>query len=553
METAFENSEEPFVMIWHRHSTSGILIVATLAVCFGSCSQDPRTTAAATLPSSERLGAVRGYIRGGWQTLTRSHADLLEAIDDPKIAHDPASPRVLYISSQEDPEAVRRELSRSLSPDELDGVSVRQLPGEPIERSDEIDPHGLLYLPHPYVVPGGRFNEMYGWDSYFIQLGLLRDGKVELARNMTANFLYQIEHYGTILNANRSYYLTRSQPPFLTAMILGVFEVTKDLEWLENTLPQIEDHYSFWTSPPRGIDHIGLSRFHALGEGPAPEVVMGERDADGRTHYDRVREYYRDHRVLAYDESSYYDPDADQLTAQFYVGDRSMRESGFDPSNRFGPFSVDIVHYAPVCLNSLLVKMEQDTARILTLLGRQRQAAVWTDRARARAEAVNRRMWDDDAGIYRDYRFSDDTLSDYEFATTFYPLWVGIASEQQARRIRDSLDRFEAPGGVVTSTVVSGSQWDAPFGWAPLQLIAVKALRRYGFHDDADRLSIKFIELVTKEFEQHGVILEKYDVVARESETADGVRFGYSTNVIGFGWTNGVFLELLADLETRPE
>ena len=150
---------------------------------------------------------------------------------------------------------------------------------------------------------------------------------------------------------------------------------------------------------------------------------------------------------------------------------------------------------------------------------------------------------------YLDYDFRNERRRQYEFATTFYPLWVGMASPVQARRVLANLAKFEAPGGILTSTTVSGSQWDAPFGWAPLQMIAVGGLRRYGHHAEADRLARKFVSLVVKEFEEHGTIVEKYDVVRRESDVSAGIRFGYSSNEIGFGWTNAAFLELLAGLE----
>src|SRR5439155_3766915 len=283
--------------------------------------------------------------------------------------------------------------------------------------------HGLLYLPHPYVVPGGRFNEMYGWDSYFIQRGLLRAGKLALARDMTDNFLYEIAHYGMILNANRTYFLTRSQPPFLTEMILAVYERTHDRRWLESTLPAVDRYYAFWTTAPHLEETTGLSRYFDLGQGPAPEVLADERDAQGRTHYDRVREYYRTHDVSDYDVSRFYDRAADRLTDLFYEGDRSMRESGFDPSNRFGPFSADIVHYAPVCLNALLYRMEDDAARINTEVGRSQAATEWQARARRRRELIDRHLWDADAGLYFDYNVETRRRRHYEFATTFYPLW----------------------------------------------------------------------------------------------------------------------------------
>jgi len=365
---------------------------------------------------------------------------------------------------------------------------------------------------------------------------------------MVQNFLYEIEHYGTILNANRTYFLTRSQPPFLTRMILGVFEATKDREWLRSTVPAIDQYYRFWTTAPHLIEENGLSRYFDRGEGPAPEVISDEKDSAGRTHYDRVREYYRTHEVRDYDVSLYYDRAKDQLTDLFYKGDRSMRESGFDPSNRFGPFSVDIIHYAPVCLNSLLYQMEADAAAIAKTLGNDADERLWRERARTRQERVNRLLWDEEAGLYLDYSVRTHQRRMYPFATTFYPLWVGLATGEHARRVRANLPKFEAPGGLLTSTEVSGSQWDAPFGWAPLQMIAVEGLRRYGYDDDADRLATRFVALVTKEFEEHGTIVEKYDVRRRESDVEAGIKFGYSANQVGFGWTNGVVLELLATM-----
>lgn len=502
------------------------------------------TPAAVDLPSSRRLAAVREYIKKSWTTLSRSNQDLPAAARDPKMARPPGQPWPVYVSPREDREQVARELGRVLNPAALATIELRTLGPEP----PEIKEHGLLYLPHAYVVPGGRFNEMYGWDSYFIQVGLLRDGELNRARDMVENFLYEIEYYGTILNANRTYFLTRSQPPFLTQMILGVFRKTGDRAWLRSTAPAIEKYYQFWTSVPHLIERLGLSRYFDLGEGPAPEVVSDERDGEGRTHYDRAREFYRTHRVTDYDVDEYYDRANDRLTDLFYKGDRSMRESGFDPSNRFGLLNVDIINYAPVCLNSLLYQMELDAAEVSAFVGEADRALVWKDRASQRRERINRLLWDEARGLYFDYNFKKDRRRHYEFATTFYPLWTGIATSAQAARVRANLLRFEAAGGLLTSTRITGNQWDAPFGWAPLQLIAVQGLRRYGYGADADRLASKFIALVTKEFEEHGTILEKYDVRRRESDVSAGIRFGYSSNEVGFGWTNAAFVELLAGI-----
>ena len=326
-----------------------------------------------------------------------------------------------------------------------------------------------------------------------------------------------------------------------------------DRNWLRGTVPAIEKYYRFWTSEPHLTKETGLSRYYDLGEGPAPEVVSDERDAQGRTHYDRVKEYYRTHEVTDYDVGRYYDKEKDQLTPLFYKGDRSMRESGFDPSNRFGPFNIDIIHYNPVCLNSLLYLMETDTAEIMKTLGRPREARRWLARAEARRRSVNRLMWDEKDGLYYDYDFARGAVRRYPFATTFYPLWVGIADRRQAARLVSNLRLLERAGGLQTSTNASGSQWDAPFGWAPLQMIAVEGLRRYGYQEEADRITANFLSTVLKEFIQHKTIVEKYDVVRRESEISSGIKFGYDYNVIGFGWTNAAFTDMYARLPARKK
>jgi alpha,alpha-trehalase len=381
-------------------------------------------------------------------------------------------------------------------------------------------------------------------------MGLLHDGEIDLARDMAENFLYEIRSYGKVLNANRTYYLTRSQPPFLTQMVLSAFQRTKDYRWLREALPAIEKYYRFWTTEPHLVRQTGLSRYFDLGNGPAPEVLAAERDRQDHTHYDLARIYYRTHEVVDYDVSQYYNRQTDQLTSLFYKGDRSMRESGFDPSNRFGPFSVDIIHYNPVCLNTLLYLMEMQTAEITGLLGLEAEAQMWRRRGIARAERINRLLWDAEDGLYYDYQFERKRLRKYAFLTSFYPLWAGIATREQAARVLANLPRFEQPGGLQTSTVASGSQWDAPFGWAPLQLIAVQGLRRYGFSEAADRIAMKFLSLVRDEYLKSGTIVEKYDVVHRSAEVSAEIRFGYHSNETGFGWTNAVFTTLLDELNS---
>ena len=490
---------------------------------------------------------ILAYIRQTWGALTRSHRMLAEAALDPKFSPAGGGRSPVYVPPSENVAAIQMRLRGEMPPEDFRKIAILPLPPDP----KDIRLAGLLYLPEPYVVPGGRFNEMYGWDSYFIQLGLLRDGMTGLARDIAENFLYEIRNYGKILNANRTYYLTRSQPPFLTEMLLNVYERDHDRRWLAKAWPEIEKYYAYWTAPPH-FTGTGLSRYFDLGSGPAPEVLASEKDSRGRTHYDLVKEYYRTHTVTAYDVAQYYNRARDRLTPLFYEGDRSMRESGFDPSSRFGPFSIDIIHYNPVCLNSLLYVMEKQAGEILRILGRGAEAAAWEQRARERAVRINRLMWDERDGLYYDYDFSTKQRRRYPFLTTFYPLWAGIASREQAARVERSLRLFERPGGLETSTNHSGEQWDAPFGWAPLELLAAEGLRRYGYAADADRISREFLSVVEEDYQRTGRIAEKYDVERRTSDLAGEIHFGYRSNEAGFGWTNGVFTALLDALPAGP-
>jgi alpha,alpha-trehalase len=523
----------------------------------------------------QRFDDVQQYISVSWDHLTRS-LDKCKTYEDQKIGDEP----YLYFPADFQSLPAFQELVKDCR------VHVARLP-EVITSPDnvhlnQISKAGLLYLPHAYVVPGGQFNEMYGWDSYFIILGLLRANRLELAKGMVENFFYEIEHYGSILNANRTYYLTRSQPPFLTSMILAVYDTEdpsaqqKDIAWLEKAYDFALTDYQQWTREPHLAGDTGLSRYFDHGEGPVPEII-----GDPSDYYRGAAQYFllngtkdphlvlvdQDHPVESLvgplfpvfahngaaeqdskDNSANAHSPVDQVTlaADFYKGDRSMRESGFDVSFRFGPFSAETHHYAPVCLNSLLYKTEKDFERMSILLGRPQEAARWKARAIERQKLVQKYLWDPQQGRYFDYNFMTHTLSTYDYATTYYPLWAGLASPEQAQAVVKNLSLFEQPGGLTMSRVESQAQWDYPYGWAPIQLLAVDGMRRYGFNADADRVAYNFLSMVIEDFATDRYIREKYNVVKRTSITR--IVKGYSQNVIGFGWTNGVFLELLHEL-----
>lgn len=523
--------------------------------------------AASTKQTDSGLEPILQYIGTNWDVLTRSMSRC-ESIVDPKL---PEAALLYLPASFSEPDSVKQLRQSCKVRVEHLPIAI-QHPGQP--NVDAISPQGLLFLPNSYVVPGGRFNEMYGWDSYFIILGLLRDHRIDLARGMVENFFFEIEHYGTLLNANRTYYLTRSQPPFLTSMIMAVYNAQKaagrdDKDWLARAYGFAARDYELWTREPHLAGSTGLSRYYDFGDGPAPESVQDETGLPRKVisyfllHPDLARTYVVGKGSVQEAAGPYYSvqvcdvtklasrPDCDaaatvRLTADYYKGDRSMRESAFDISFRFGPYGAATHHFAPVCLNSLLYKTEKDLEEISQLLGKTAQAGQWKQRAEQRKKLIDQYLWDDGRGLFFDYDLRSGTKSTYEYVTTFYPLWAGLASPQQAQAVARNVKIFEQPGGLAMSPNDTGMQWDYPYGWAPLQLLAVEGLRRYGYTADADRISYEFLSTVAQNFRRERTIREKYNVVTRSSEAH--VSAGYQANVAGFGWTNGVFLELLQEL-----
>jgi len=235
-----------------------------------------------------------------------------------------------------------------------------------------------------------------------------------------------------------------------------------------------------------------------------------------------------------------------KLSSDYYKGDRSMRESGFDVSFRFGPFGAATHHYVPVCLNSLLYKTEKDLEQISRWLGHSDDAETWSKRAEERKKLITRYLWDEKSGWFFDYNLQTAKRSSYRYATTFYPLWAGLATPGQAKAVAKNLTELERPGGVAMSAEDTGAQWDLPYGWGNIEMLVIDGLRRYGFKADADRVSYEFVSMVAEDFRRDGNIREKYNVMTRSSESH--VELGYQMNVVGFGWTNAAFLELLHDL-----
>jgi alpha,alpha-trehalase len=530
--------------------TLALLSLTLLAPAYSrrSATQQSPAAAPAQTPS---FAKTRNFIAASWATLTR-YPDRCETFVDPKSPTEPT----LYFPAGAAITGIFAELPARCH------MRIENLPSA-IHSAGSLDPltlptEGLLHLVNPYVVPGGRFNEMYGWDSYFIIRGLLADGHADVAKGMVENFFYEIENYGSILNANRTYYLTRSQPPFLTSMILAVYEAEsdrtrRDSKWLARAYDFAQRDYAQWVAAPHLAGDTGLSRYFDRGIGPAPEVLK-----EPESYYRGVASYMVEHpaegapylNTLADKRAAHEGPTFDlcgtlvALTPGYYQGDRGTRESGFDVSFRFGPYSGSTQDYAPVCLNSLLFKTENDLATIAAALGKPDDAAKWRRKSEARRKLVHRYLWDPKRGKYFDFNTATDTLSTYEYATTFYPLWAGLASKSQAKAVMQNLSRFRRPGGLVMSEKETQLQWDAPFGWAPIQLLACEGMRHYGYATEADQVSYDFLTMVIENFARDGTIREKYNVVTRDSRI--NAQQGYHQNVIGFGWTNATFA-ILAD------
>ncbi len=421
----------------------------------------------------------------------------------------------------------------------------------------------------PFVVPGGRFNEMYGWDSYFEALGLLTDGRVDLAKAMVENFVYEIRHYGQILNANRSYYLTRSQPPFLTSMALAVYEHFPNNQESRNWLAEvfriaIREYHTVWMNRER-LTETGLSRYYGYGLGITPETEVG--------HYDAVLAPYAERAgmdVREYAQAMIAGEIEEPELVEYFLHDRAVRESGHDTSYRLENRAA---HLNTVDLNSLLYKYEIDIAETIEKLfddalpmedGSVERSAVWRKRARERRELMNRLLWNEAQGMYFDYDFVEKQQTGYQSATTFYPLWAKLASPEQAERLlKKALPLFEAPGGIVASTLASRGkitperppkQWDYPNGWAPHQMLIWQGLLNYGYQAEAQRLTYRWLDMITRNAaDYNGTIPEKYDVVNRTHKVFAeygnvGTEFDYITRE-GFGWMNASYqvgLQLLS-------
>jgi alpha,alpha-trehalase len=391
----------------------------------------------------------------------------------------------------------------------------------------------LLPLPHPYVVPGGRFREIYYWDSYFTMLGLDESGRHDLVRNMVEDFAHLIDFYGHVPNGTRTYYLSRSQPPFFFAMV-WLLGKQGSAEPLGRYLPQLKREYAFWMA--------GRER---LSPGKAYRRVVALPDGSILNRYWDDRDTPRDE---SYREDVTLAGATERPPSQVFRDIRAAAESGWDFSSRWFAdahtrATIDTTKIVPVDLNSLLYGLEKAIEAGCRQQGDSACALQFRRHAAARQRAIDRYLWDKARGVYFDYRWSQRAPVTRLSAATLYPLFVSLATPEQARAVAlATRAQLLAPGGVVTTAAVTGEQWDSPNGWAPLQWIAIDGLRRYGEEGLAAMIACRWMGNVEDVYRRSGKLVEKYDVVNLGRPGGGGE---YPTQD-GFGWTNGVLRKLIA-------
>jgi alpha,alpha-trehalase len=387
----------------------------------------------------------------------------------------------------------------------------------------------LLPLPHRYVVPGGRFQEIYYWDSYFTMLGLEAPERRALAADMLENFAHLIDTYGHIPNGNRTYYLSRSQPPFFGAMVARAAARDGDAVY-SRFLPQLLREHEFWME--------GAAK---LAPGSAHRRVVRLRNGSVLNRYWDDRAAPRDE---AYREDIATAAESRRPATEVYRNLRATAESGWDFSSRWLAdgrtlSTIRTVDLLPVDLNSLMYELERAIARALALQ-QDPGAKHWEELAQQRAQAIRAVFWNEQRHLYTDYLWRENRLANAATLAALYPLYFGVADASQAHQTATTLRlTLLRPEGVVPTTVASGQQWDAPNGWAPLVWLTIEGLRRYGEADLADFIARGWRQENVEVFRRTGKLTEKYDVTGN----ADA-RGGEYPNQDGFGWTNGVLWQL---------
>ena len=398
--------------------------------------------------------------------------------------------------------------------------TVKQYILENIDKTVRCNPVGegtLIGLPRPYNVPSiaDHFQEMYYWDTYFLNRGLILAGRAEQAQNNAENMVYLIEKYGFMPNGNRTFYLHNTQPPFLYMMVADIFDATGDADFLKKAYTVLEKEYAFWQAERN--TPTGLAQYRG-------NTKMATDEGMFRGFLDRIGARPAGHT------------DA-HLSCQYVA----QCESGWDISPRFGFHVEDFVE---VDLNSLLFALETNMARFAAVLQKP-DAAVWQQRVDARRARMNDLMQKD--GVLYDYDFKNGRVSDLLTCASFYPMLVGLLTDEQAAATAATLPRLETPYGVAVSDGADYRgdyryQWQYPNGWAPLHDIVARGLLRYGFQQEAVRVAKKYVALVDRNFAAHGNLWEKYNVVTGAIDVAQE----HESMPPMMGWTAGVYLDLSA-------
>jgi alpha,alpha-trehalase len=390
----------------------------------------------------------------------------------------------------------------------------------------------LLSLPQPYVVPGGRFREIYYWDSYFTMLGLIESGREDLARSMVENFAFLIDTYGHVPNGTRTYYLSRSQPPFFFLMV-GLLGGTDPAAAYAHFLSQLRLEYAFWMRGAAGVRRGGT---HARVVGMPDGSILNRYWDDRDTPRD---ESYREDTELARKSGRR----ARRLNRDI----RAAAESGWDFSSRWLADShtlatIDTTDIVPIDLNSLLFGLEQAIEAGCERTQDDACAGEFARRAARRQAAIDRYLWDERSGLYLDYQRRTAARVPHLSAAALYPLFLALASARQARSVATAVkSELLRKGGIVTTPLETGQQWDSPNGWAPLQWIAVSGLRHYGETQLAESVACRWMLNVEGVYRRSGKLVEKYDVIDTDREGGGGE---YPLQD-GFGWTNGVMRKLM--------
>ena len=399
------------------------------------------------------------------------------------------------------------------------------------ESDDGSDYSTLIPLPNKYVVPGGRFREVYYWDSYFTMIGLGVSGRIDLMESMLDNFAYEINTIGFIPNGNRTYYLGRSQPPFFAAMVNLYAQYPSPEQAAEKYLNAIQKEYDFWMEGSGSLTDTN----------PAHRRVVKIGDHVFNRYYDDIHlprpESYKEDYELAEELS---EGEKDEL----YLNLRAAAESGWDFSARWfadlDDFStIRTTEIAPVDLNSLIYNMELVLAKLYDANGNQAQSKTYQQLAQERRAAFNEVFWNSKEKVFMDVLWADGAHTGHITAASFYPMYFHVAMEDKGQAQVDVLiDKLLADGGLLTTTFHSGQQWDYPNGWAPLQWIAYKGLVHYDASIPANLIRDRWMSLNKKVYENTGKMMEKYNV-ADITLSGGG---GEYPNQDGFGWTNGVAL-----------